>query len=73
MKDDPSVVVGCLACLGMLILFFLLACLFGWVVMLLWNWLAPVFWLAAPHLTFWQGVGVGLVLEIVGTVLGGGR
>lgn len=50
---------------GALVLFF------GLLVMLLWNWLAPIFWLAAPHLTYWQGVGIGLVLGIIGSLLSG--
>ena len=41
----------------------------GWLIMLLWNWLAPIFWKSAPILTYWQGVGVGIFINIV---LGGG-
>jgi hypothetical protein len=34
--------------------------------MLLWNWLAPTFWTAAPELTFWQSLGICILLSIIG-------
>jgi hypothetical protein len=38
-----------------------------YVFMLLWNWLVPLFWAAAPILTFWQSVGIIILLAIVGS------
>ena len=37
----------------------------SWGVMALWNWIAPLFWKTAPILTFWQTVGVIMLLHIV--------
>jgi hypothetical protein len=37
-----------------------------WMIMMLWNWLAPIFWAAAPHLTLFQSIGVWLFLSILG-------
>ena len=48
-----------------------LAILFGFVVMWLWNWLMPeVFGLAS--LTYWQAVGLFILLKILLGGLGGG-
>jgi len=33
----------------------------------LWNWLAPLFWKAAPILTYWQAAGCVILLEIIGS------
>ena len=52
-----------------LLVLFVLACIGGWIFMLLWNWIAPLFWIGAPVLTFWQGVGVVVLLKIIGTLL----
>ena len=55
--------------LGCIIIFLIvLACSFlgGWILMLLWNWLAPLFWASAPILTFWQAWGVSLILSLIG-------
>ena len=41
-------------CFITLLLCILLGAFGGWVFMLLWNWLVPLFWTAAPVLTFWQ-------------------
>ena len=48
----------------------LLACyaLVGWVFTLLWNWLAvEVF--GAPVISFWQALGILLLLSIVGRMI----
>ena len=39
----------------------------GLIFMLLWNWIAPLFWVTAPHLTFWQAWGVCILLSWVGS------
>lgn len=33
--------------------------------MLLWNWIAPLFWDEAPILNFWQATGVLILLNIL--------
>jgi len=38
----------------------------GWLLMLLWNWLAPLFWSSAPVLGYWQSVGMAILLTIIG-------
>jgi hypothetical protein len=52
----------------MIILIILICCLTlePLILMLLWNWLAPTFWTAAPELTFWQSLGICILLSIIG-------
>ena len=49
----------------------LLICLFGafggWVFMMLWNWLIPLFWSSAPILTFWEALGVIILISWIGS------
>lgn len=33
--------------------------------MLLWNWLAPMFWAAAPIINFWVAFGVIVLLNLI--------
>jgi hypothetical protein len=47
-----------------------LAFLFGWVVMLLWNWLMPAIF-GLPVISYWQGWGLVLLSQIL--VKGGWR
>jgi len=56
--------VGCIFTLIICIIF---GALGGLVFMLLWNWLAPLFWVAAPQLTFWQAWGVMILLSWIGS------
>lgn len=35
------------------------------ILMLLWNWLAPLFWVNAPILTFWQTFGIYIFILIL--------
>ena len=48
---------------------FIMACLCITIVplilMLLWNWLAPLFWVNAPILTFWQTFGIYIFILIL--------
>ena len=55
---------GCFVTLLLCILF---GAFGGWIFMLLWNWLAPLFWNAAPQLTFWQAWGVMILLSWIGS------
>lgn len=52
----------------MIILIILICCLTlePLILMLLWNWLAPIFWTTAPELTFWQSFGIYILLSIIG-------
>lgn len=58
---------GCMSCLLVLILIIGFDFLLGWLFMLLWNWLAPLFWEAAPILTYWQSFGVVMILSLIGS------
>ena len=44
----------------------------GLTLMVLWNWLAPLFWNDAPEVTYWQSVGIAFFLTIIGGILRGG-
>ena len=33
--------------------------------MLLWNWLVPMFWAAAPIINFWAALGATVLLNLV--------
>jgi hypothetical protein len=56
-----------ISCLLILIVLVLLSFLEGWILMLLWNWLAPIFWTSAPELSYWQAMGIMLLLSIIGS------
>ena len=55
------------------VLLLLILSITPFILMLTWNWLAPTFWVAAPHLTFFQSVGISVFLSLVGTLLFGSR
>jgi len=55
-----------IGCLIVLVIAIALGAIEGLVFMLLWNWLVPLFWTAAPILTFWQAWGVYFLLNIIG-------
>lgn len=54
---------GCLTVLILAVIYGVIDAFFGLVFMLLWNWLAPLFWVTAPVLTFWQAWGVCILLS----------
>ena len=37
----------------------------AWILELLWNWLAPIFWSNAPVLSFWQTFGILFLMQII--------
>lgn len=39
----------------------------AWIVMLLWNWVVPLFWTNAPILGFWQTWGALILLSMIGS------
>lgn len=55
-----------LGCLGLGIILIGLSFLEALFIQLFWNWIAPVFWSAAPILTYWQAFGVCVLLSIIG-------
>ena len=54
-------------CIVVIVILVVLSFLEAWVVQLLWNWLAPIFWATAPILTYWQAFGVCILLSIIGS------
>ena len=54
-------------CIVVIIILVVLSFLEAWVVQLLWNWLAPIFWTTAPILTYWQAFGACILLSIIGS------
>jgi len=54
-------------CIAIVVIIAALSFLEAWVVQLLWNWLAPIFWTTAPILTYWQAFGVCILLSIIGS------
>ncbi|PKL24166.1 MAG: hypothetical protein CVV47_10445 [Spirochaetae bacterium HGW-Spirochaetae-3] len=61
-KYAPLAIVGMV--IGGTALAALFAFLFGWVVMLLWNWLMPVIF-GLPRIGYWQGWGLVLLSHIL--------
>lgn len=55
-------------CIVVMVILVILSFLEAWVVQLLWNWLASIFWATAPILTYWQAFGVCILLSIIGSV-----
>ena len=55
-------------CIVIIVILVVLSFLEAWIVQLLWNWLAPIFWIAAPILTYWQAFGICILLSIIGSV-----
>lgn len=54
-------------CIVVMVILVILSFLEAWIVQLLWNWLAPIFWTTAPILTYWQAFGVCILLSIIGS------
>lgn len=54
-------------CIFVIVILVVLSFLEAWIVQLLWNWLAPIFWTTAPILTYWQAFGVCILLSIIGS------
>lgn len=54
-----------IGCLSILLIIVALGAIEGLVLMLLWNWLAPLFWSNAPILSFWQAWGILVLLNLI--------
>lgn len=59
---------GVIGCLFIIILCVILGAFSGLIFMLLWNWLAPLFWTSAPHLSFLQAWGVMIVVNWIASL-----
>ena len=51
---------------GVVVLYFGIYAIYAWAVQALWNWIVPIFWTSAPILTYWEAVGVTLLLTLIG-------
>lgn len=72
LKDmNTTSITGCFSCLLTILIFAAVTLFLGWVLMSLWNWLIPIFWVAAPILTYWQATGIVLLISIIGKLLFG--
>lgn len=63
MKEDLKIIIA--GCISMLLILIVLASIFGCIFMLLWNWLAPLFWTAAPHLSFFESCGIIFLIGFI--------
>lgn len=52
-----------------IIMILLCACITPLLLMLLWNWLIPIFWIHAPILNFWQSFGIVILLGLIGQII----
>lgn len=50
---------------GVVVICFGIYALYAWAVQALWNWIVPIFWTSAPILTYWEAVGVTLLLTLI--------
>jgi len=57
MKEQRRSPGGCFCCSAVI-----LAAL----IMVIWNWLVPQFWSAAPHLSFWETLGAVALVALAG-------
>ena len=57
--------IGCIVAIIVITVFFFES----YVLMLLWNWLAPLFWSAAPELTFLQCIGIIVLINLIGSII----
>lgn len=64
---------GLFGCLLVLVIIIALAVFEGWIFMLLWNWLVPMFWTASPILTIWQSIGILFLINIIGKLFFGSK
>ena len=60
-------------CVITIIFIALMAIFEGWIFMLLWNWLTPMFWTSAPILTIWQSIGILFLVNIIVRILFGSK
>lgn len=64
-RGNYGAIYGIIGCL-LILLGYLGLCIFiAWIAMLLWNWLAPVFWANAPILNIWQAWGAIILISLI--------
>lgn len=52
-------------CIVLLITVLLISAAGAFIIMLLWNWLAPLFWANAPILGFWETWGILFLINLI--------
>ena len=55
-------------CQFLILVFLIIMVVYGgiiWCIQSLWNWLAPLFWMNAPELTYLETVGCVLLIAII--------
>ena len=62
-----------IGCIIALVVIIGLAAFEGWIVSLLWNWLAPLFWTNAPVLGIWEAFGILFLLNLIGRMVFGSK
>ena len=63
--EENILTLGCLSLIISLIIYFILAL----VIMLLWNYIIPIFWVSAPLLTYWQSFAIVMLIKIIKSIL----
>ena len=59
---------GRTGCMFIILLYIICVAIVGFMFMLLWNWLMPLFWNNAPILNFWEACGVYILLSLIGSL-----
>ena len=59
--------IGC--CIIAIICIIALSFAEGYVLMLLWNWITPLFWKSSPVLTFWESMGIICPVNLIGSII----
>lgn len=62
---NDSLFTSCVGCVITLFIIIGIGAICGYVFMFLWNWLAPLFWVSAPILSFWQAWGCMILLNLI--------
>ena len=58
----------CTGCILIILLYIVFGAFGGFIFMLLWNWLMPLFWNNAPILNFWEACGVYMLISWIGSL-----
>lgn len=72
--SDSGLGVGCVVFFIFLVIVFAALCISGAVWMLIWNYIICYFFAAVPAISFWQGVGIGILwgglMDIIKAIFG---
>ena len=66
-NDDLGWLGAFMSCLAVIIFCIIFGAIGGLLFMLLWNWLAPLFWANAPELSFLQAWGTIVLISWIGS------